>query len=212
MDDKQAIFLYGASGHAKVVLDIVRSSGDLRVVALLDDNRALHGSTFDGVTVPGGRETLDQLSSGCRQGLVAIGDNAIRRQIAEFLVSRGIELVSCIHPRACLAGDVVVGAGTVIMAGAVVNPATLIGGNSIINTCASVDHDCRVGSHVHIAPGATLCGGVVVGDGAFVGAGATIIPNLTIGAGAVVAAGATVVSPVAPGVKVAGTPARIMPS
>lgn len=210
MGDRKPILLYGASGHAKVVLDLVAAAGHWQVVAMLDDNRALQGTTFCGVPVVGGREALGSLRPTVSGGIVAIGDNAIRRRLADFLLEQGLPLVSACHPQACLAADVVLGAGTVVMAGAVINPASRVGDNSIINTRASIDHDCTIGRDVHIAPGVTLCGGVTVGDGAFIGAGATIIPNIDVGAGAVVGAGATVVASVPPGATVVGTPARVI--
>jgi sugar O-acyltransferase (sialic acid O-acetyltransferase NeuD family) len=212
MDDKRPILLYGASGHAKVVLDLVRAAGCWQVVALLDDNPALHGTAFCGVPIPGGHSALAPLLSTCVGGVVAIGNNAIRRRIADSLTANGLILVSACHPQACIAADVELGAGSVVMAGVVINPATRIGANCIINTRSSIDHDCCIGDHVHIAPGVTLCGGVTVGEGAFVGAGATVIPNVTIGANAMVGAGATVIAPVPPGTTVVGIPARPLKS
>jgi len=73
-----------------------------------------------------------------------------------------------------------------------------------------VDHDCQIGDHVHIAPGAALSGSVMMGEGCHVGVGATVMQGKTIGQGAVVGAGAVVVDDVAPGVTVYGVPAREM--
>ena len=208
MNDNNSILLYGASGHAKVVFDLVRRSGLWQIVALLDDNHSLHGTTFCGETISGGREALPSLLPTCAGGIVAVGDNNIRRSIAGYLGDQGLALVSACHPQSSVADDVDLGAGTVVMAGAVINPACFIGDNCIVNTQASIDHDCILGSHIHIAPGVTVCGGVTIGDGAFIGAGATIIPGVSIGAGAVVGAGSTVVAYVPPEITVVGTPAR----
>lgn len=210
MDDNNSILLYGASGHAKVVFDLVRRSGLWQIVALLDDNRDLQGTTFCGVTISGGREALPILMPTCAGAIVAVGDNVIRRRIAGQLAEQGLALVTACHPQASVADDVVLGAGTVVMAGAVINPACRVGDNCIVNTQASIDHDCLLGSHTHIAPGVTICGGVTIGEGAFIGAGATVVPNVTIGIGATVGAGSTVVNSVPPGVTVIGTPARLL--
>jgi sugar O-acyltransferase (sialic acid O-acetyltransferase NeuD family) len=208
----EKIFVFGAGGHAKVVIDIIERRGIYDISFLADDDPDLWGSNIYGYPVRGGKDGLLGLreSTGVTAGVVAIGSNNKRRSIAAWLAGNGFRLISAIHPSAQLARGVTVGAGTVIMAGAVVNSDAVIGENVIINTRASVDHDCIIGNCVHIAPGTTLCGTVIVGDGTFIGAGATILPNIAIGCNVVVGAGATVIEDVPNGVTVAGTPAKIV--
>jgi len=199
------IFLFGSGGHAKVIADIVERQGEFRIVGLLDDDRARHGSTVFGYRVLGGRTDLAALGLGV--GIVAVGSNSARRKIAEALAGMGVDFVSAIHPGAWIARGATIGLGTVVMAGAVINSDAEIGRHAIVNTGASVDHDCVVGDFAHIAPKATLCGTVRVGPGAMVGAGSTVIENRTVGYDCVIGAGATVVRDVPPGAKVLGTPA-----
>jgi sugar O-acyltransferase (sialic acid O-acetyltransferase NeuD family) len=203
---KEKIFVYGAGGHAKVVIDIIEREGIYDVTFLLDDDLSLKGTTVYGHRVLGGRGELPDAE--VRRGIVAIGSNKARRAVSAWLAGEGVELVSALHPSAQLARGVTVGSGSVVMAGAVINSDAAIGCDVIINTAATVDHDCQVGDGAHIAPGVTLCGNVTIGSGAFVCAGATVIPNVTIGRGALVGAGATVIGDVAAGITVAGTPAR----
>ena len=203
---KEKIFVYGAGGHAKVVIDIIEQEGIYDVAFLLDDDLSLKGTAVYGYPVLGGREDLPE--GEMRRGIVAIGSNSARRTVSAWLAGEGIELVSALHPSAQLARGVTIGSGSVVMAGAVINSDAAIGYDVIVNTGATVDHDCRVGDGAHIAPGATLCGSVTVEAGAFICAGATVIPNLTIGRGAVVGAGATVIRDVPDDTVVAGTPAR----
>lgn len=91
-----------------------------------------------------------------------------------------------------LAGPGRIAPGAQIHAGCVVGARTIVEAHAIVNTRASLDHDCEIGARAFIGPGATLCGGVVVEAGGFVGAGATILPGRRIGAGAVAPAGATI--------------------
>ena len=203
---KEKIFVFGASGHAKVVVDIIEQQGLYQVAFLVDDDAALKGREVYGYRVIGGKAEL--LEAGVRRGIVAIGSNRARVSVGAWLVEHGFELVSAIHPSAQIARGVTIGSGTVIMAGAVVNSDSAIGYDVIINTGASVDHDCTIGDGAHIAPGTTLCGTVRVGAGTFVCAGSTVIPNLTIGSNAVVGAGSTVIREVADGVTVVGSPAK----
>ncbi|HEY8265414.1 MAG TPA: acetyltransferase [Steroidobacteraceae bacterium] len=185
----ESLVLIGASGHAKVVIDIVEKEGRFKIAHLLDDNPALHGKDFFGYRVAGATDTI---LARAQLVLVSIGDNAVRARIANRLRDGGLAFAQAIHPSAQIGRGATIGAGTVVMAGAVVNADAKIGENVIINTGASVDHDCIVESGAHIAPGARLCGGVRIGAGTLVGAGAVLIPGVQVGANTVVPAGTTV--------------------
>ena len=202
------IFLYGASGHAKVVADLVERAGRGKIAFVVDDQAARQGTTLLGYAVIGGREALLERRRDVDAGLVAIGDNRVRRAIAEWLAGQGFAFATAIHPSVQVGREVRIGNGSVLMAGAVVNSDTTIGAHCIVNTGASVDHDCRLGDGVHVAPGARLCGGVEVGPGALVGAGAVIPPGRRVGADAIIGAGAVVLSDVPERAVVAGNPAQ----
>ncbi len=202
------IFVFGASGHAKVVIDAARTQG-YEVAAVFDDDPALAGTQVLGCSVAGGRDELPAWcrSHGVMAGIVGIGNNRIRATVAQWLVGQGFRLASVVHPRATVAAGVTIGAGSVLMAGTVVNPDAIIGANCIVNTGATVDHDCVLGEAVHIAPGCHLCGHVRVGAGSLLGAGAVAIPGVTIGADVLVGAGSTVLADIPDGLRVAGSPA-----
>jgi sugar O-acyltransferase (sialic acid O-acetyltransferase NeuD family) len=208
MDKRPALVIVGASGHAKVVIDIVEKEARYEITHLLDDNPALHGKSFFGYRVMGATPSLLGAAGEKPLTLVAIGDNGARQRIARTLREKGFELARAVHPQAQIARGAVIGAGTVIMAGAVVNSDAAIGENVIVNTGATVDHDCVVGDGVHIAPGAHLCGGVYIGAGSFIGAGTVIIPGIRVGSNAIVGAGSTLLEDVSENVKAAGSPAR----
>ncbi len=204
----QPVFVYGASGHAKVVLDLLEREGRVRVAFLVDDDPALAGREVFGYRVLGGREAL--LAQEVRRGIVAIGQNGARVAVARWLVGEGLELVAGVHPAAQLGRGACVGLGSVVMAGAVVNADTRVGANAIVNTGARVDHDCAVGAGAHLGPGSVLCGGVTVGEGAFVGAGVTVVPGVAIGPWSIVGAGAVVTRSLPANVTAVGVPARVV--
>jgi sugar O-acyltransferase (sialic acid O-acetyltransferase NeuD family) len=208
MSEQQRIFIFGASGHAKVVLDIVERQRSGVVVEVFDDNPEKAGQMLLGYRVAGGRNEL--LKRGAKAGLVivAIGGNPARRSVAKWLGSQGFAFASAVHPAAQVAREVRIATGSVVMAGTAINPDTDIGMHCIVNTGASVDHDCTLGDGVHVAPGARLCGGVSVGEGAFIGAGAVVVPGRRIGGDAIIAAGAVVLKDVPERAVVAGNPAK----
>lgn len=121
---------------------------------------------------------------------IAVGNNVHRSNEVELRRTDTFPILQ--HPFSWVAPDVVIGEGTVIMAGAVVQPGVTIGKHCIINTCASLDHDSIIGDFVHIAPGARLCGNVTVGEGTLVGAGAVCLPGAVIPPWTTVKAGSVV--------------------
>lgn len=209
---KRKLVIWGTSGHASVVADIVRSQGEYEVAGFLDDaNPERVDTEFCGVPVLGGHERLDALLQGGIGRLIfGFGDREARLRLSELARAKGFVIATAIHPKAVLASDVTVGAGTVVAAGAVVNPGAKIGENAIINTHASVDHDCVVGDGAHICPGVCLAGHVSVGRAAWVGIGATVSDRVRIGAEATIGAGAVVLTDIPNKVVAYGVPARIM--
>jgi sugar O-acyltransferase (sialic acid O-acetyltransferase NeuD family) len=202
------VYIIGAGGHAKVVIDILEKQGEYSVIGVLDDNPAFHGETLLGYTVIGDRTCISTTEQSGSMFLVAIGNNRIRQEISDELVSNGVTLISAVHPSVQISRNVDIGSGTVVMASCVINADTIIGKNVIINSNASVDHDCVIEDAVHIAPGVTLCGGVKVGFSSLIGAGVTVGPGVSIGANVVVGVGAVVISDIPNGQAVIGIPAR----
>lgn len=208
---RNKLIIWGASGHALVVADIIRLRCDYEIVGMLDDvNPERRGELFDGLPIVGGREQLDDLR---RQGvghiIFGFGNCAARLLLAELVREKGFALATAIHPRSVIAESARIGAGTLVAAGAIVNPGAVIGENVIVNTTASIDHECIIDDGAHICPGVTLGGSVTVGRAAWVGIGATVKDHVRIGAGAVIGAGSVVVEDIPAGVLAYGVPARV---
>jgi sugar O-acyltransferase (sialic acid O-acetyltransferase NeuD family) len=212
MSEPTRVLGLGAGGHARVVLDALRRAGEFEVAGFLDPDPTLWGSSVDGVPVLGGDELLEGHYDGAVShafiGLGGAGDTRPRRRLYELACARGYEIVSVVDPSALVSPSASVGRGATILQRAVVNAAAAL--DVIVNTGAIIEHDCRVGDHVHVASGAVLASGVVVDDGAHVGAGAVVRQGIRIGAGAVVGAGAAVVADVEPGMVVVGVPASVL--
>ena len=205
--------MIGAGGHARSVLDVIRSEGRFHVAGLIDSSQP-KGTPALGSLVLGQESDLPVLcrEQGTTLGVVAIGDNWQRRAVMERLraLVPGFAFASSVHPAATVARDVTVGSGTVIMAGAVVVSGSRIGNGCIVNTLASLDHDGVMEDYSSLAPGAVTGGGVRLGTCAAVGLGARIVHSLRIGAHAVVGAGALVIEEIPPEVVAFGAPAQVI--
>jgi sugar O-acyltransferase (sialic acid O-acetyltransferase NeuD family) len=210
MSERSAVFVFGASGHAKVVIDAIEHGGRHEVLFVYDDAAAKRGTKLMGYPVVGDRTELLARRDQVHEGIVAIGDNGARWHVSEWIAGNGCMLVEVVHPAAVIGREVRIEAGTVVMAGCVINSGAHVGRNTIINTGATVDHDCAVGDGAHIGPGAHICGHVVIGERTLIGAGTTVIPSVRIGADAVIGAGSTVISDIPDGARAGGTPCRLL--
>jgi len=191
------INLFGASGHAKVIMDIIKAQGN-EVGCLYDDNphcTEIHGRP---VYMTSGIEVAGPM-------IISIGANHIRRLIAERYP---LEYAKAVHPKAVVSQSAEIGDGTVVMQGAIIQSDTRAGRHCIINTATSVDHECQIDDFVHISPHATLCGNVYVGEGSWIGAGAIVIPGIKIGRWCIIGAGAVVIEDIPDGTTAVGNPAK----
>ncbi|WP_044874943.1 acetyltransferase [Pseudomonas sp. LFM046] len=208
-----SLVILGAGGHAKVLLGLLRDLG-ANIAGVCDPQLASQGlREWRGLPVLGGDnvlEALDPAGVALVNGVGQVVGGRARQRIFELWHARGFDFPTLIHPFAWVDLSVQLAPGVQVMAGAVIQADVRIGANSIVNTKASIDHDCVVGHDVHIAPGATVCGGVRVADQAFVASGATVIQGLLIGEGAVVGAGTTLTKDLAAGLISFG-PGRIRP-
>lgn len=206
------LVIWGASGHAKVIADIIQLHGDFQIVGFLDDvNVDRHGQTFFGYTILGGKEQLDELiTSGIEHTIIGFGNCHSRYQLAKFAYSKGFKFTNAIHPRSIIARDVLIGEGSVVVAGAVVNPGSKLGKHVIINTCASVGHDCTVQDAVHIAPGVRVGGHSTIGERSWIGIGSALRDHVKIGKNCIIGAGTVVVKDLPDNVVAYGVPAKII--
>lgn len=185
------VIIIGAGGHAKVIADIVKSSGD-NLVGFLDDNMDIQGNViFEDKIVLGTTKEEDIEKYKDNYFIIGIGSNRVRKLISEKYPN--LKWYTAIHPNAIIGTDVFVGDGTVIMAGVVINTGTSIGKHCIINTCSSLDHDNILEDYVHISPGSHLAGTVKISEGTWICAGVTVINNITIAKNNIIGAGATVI-------------------
>lgn len=198
------IFLLGAGGHGKVVLDALYAGEQPAIVFDADPDKSgtmllkniIHHLPGDYAGLP-------------EHGHVAIGDNQVRKMLATEVCGAGASLRTVLHPCSVVAESSEIREGCFVAASAVIGPGALVERGTIVNHGSVVDHDCDVGSYCHIAPNVTLGGRVKLDDGVLVGSGAVILPGIIVGANAIIGAGAVVTCNVEANTTVVGMPARV---
>ena len=167
----------GAGGHAKCVVDALRSVFQFRVVALVDADPALSGTTVLGCPVLGGDAIAGLRAQGVDHAFVGLGgtgDAGPRRTAAALLREAGFRLPVIVHRGASVAISAVLEEGVQVLAAAIVGPDAVLGRDSLVNAGAIVGHDVTLGACAHVASGARVAGGVSKGAGAHIGSGAVI--------------------------------------
>lgn len=202
------LVIIGAGGHGKVAADIALLSG-FKDIRFVDDDASLLGTRVLGFPVVGSLDSAD-VHSDSDDVFVAVGNASVRKSVFSTLASRGIVPVTLCHPSTCIGRDVRIGAGTLLAAGAIVNPGANVGKGGIVNTGATVDHDCFIGDFCHVSVGAHVAGTVTVGEGTWIGAGAVVSNNVDIVSGCMIGAGAVVVNDITVTGTYVGVPARLM--
>ena len=197
-----SVSIFGTGGVAVVLLDVLASL-DIKIERVFDDDSRI--SSFEGLPVTSGE--LARTMPHRNPLFVCIGDGTLRKQITSEINAPS---EAAIHDSAIVSPSASVASGAMLFHAVVVQARATIGEHTIVNTGASVDHDCVVGPYVHLAPHSTLCGNVTVGERTEIGAGAVAIPGITIGEGCFVGAGSTVISDIPSGATAVGTPAKVI--
>lgn len=209
------IYIIGAGGHAKVIVDIILKrmkilKENIQIKGFLDDNyKSKKKEKIFGISIVGDLKKIEELKkNNDNYFIIAIGDNKIRKRI--FEENKTINYYTAIHPNAILGENVEIKEGTVIMAGVIINSYTKIGKQCIINTGAIIEHDNNIGDFVHISPKVALAGNVSVGELSWIGIGSNVIQSIKIGTDTLIGAGSVVVKKIGSNIKAYGNPCKEM--
>lgn len=196
------VFLIGASGHAKVIIEILEMQG-VTIGGLSDVNPNI--TTLLNYPVGVNFSVLfDNLKDIV---IICVGNNLIRKKIVS---NNSYNYGLAIYPKASISPRSTIGPGTVVMAGTAINTGVRIGNHAIINTNASIDHDCCIEDYVHLSPNTALAGNVSIGEGTHIGIGACIIPGIKIGKWATIGAGSVIINDIPDYAVVVGNPGKII--
>ena len=198
MSKKVEVYLYGAGGHAKVIIDILKENS-IAVTEIIDDDKELTSL----LKIP-----VISICKTDKPVIISIGNNASRKKIAARL--KNACYIQSISKKAVVSDTSTIKDGTVVMQGAIIQSSAKIEKHVIVNTGATIDHDCIIEDYAHIAPGVHLCGRVQVGEGTLIGVGSVVIPNVKIGKWSIIGAGSVVVNDIPNNVLAMGNPCRVI--
>lgn len=198
---ESSYYIFGASGHAKVVLDILLSN-DASVTSIVDDNPKVNFL----LSIPVIKTSAFKLKNSSKF-IIAIGNNKIRKEIVE---RHHFNYFTAIHHKTVISSFALIGEGSVVMPQVVINAEATIGKHCILNSGCIIEHDCILSDYVHVSPNASLAGNVSVGEGSHIGIGASVIQGITIGKWVTIGAGAVIIEDVPDFAVVVGNPGRVI--
>jgi len=208
---KKKIVVIGASGHAKVIIDIIEREGKYDILGLIDSYKEKGGKTF-GYAILGTEKIIPQLieDENLYGGVLAIGDNFIRKELFFKIkeIQPDFKYINAIHPQAVIGAKVILGKGIVIMPGVIVNTQSKIGNFCILNTKSTLDHECKMQNFSSLGPGTNVGGNVGIGECTAISLGAKVIENIAIGKHTVIGAGSLVIRDVGDFKVAFGIPAK----
>lgn len=191
---KPGLILVGAGGHAHACIDVIEQHGHYRIAGLVGMPEEVNSRGL-GYSVIASDRDLPELAKAYRYALVTVGQIGSaenRMRLYRLTVELGFQLPAIVSPLAHVSRHATIGAGTIVMHGAIVNVGARLGDNCIVNTRALVEHDATIEDHCHISTGAILNGNTHIGAGSFVGSGSIIKEGVVLGRACVVGMGLTV--------------------
>ncbi len=195
------MFLYGAGGHCRAIVEILQVS-KVAVHAIFDDKPV--SNTLEGIPI------LDTSVLAIKKNskwVIAIGSNTIRKKIVQRLNAKYSQIS---HKHSIVSHSSSIGAGSVVMAGVIINANSHIGEHCIINTGVIIEHDCNIRDFAHLAPRTIIAGNVEIGEGTFIGINSSVIPGVKIGKWVVAGAGSVIIEDIPDYAIVVGAPAKII--
>ena len=207
------ILLFGASGHSKMIIDIILKNNTLNLLGFIDSFKTI-GESVHGFEVLGNESHLSTIveKHNITGIIIGIGDNNARLKVKkqiESLVPK-LKFLSVIHPSAIIASDVTIPEGTVIMSGAIINADAKVGKFCILNTKSSLGHDSVLEDYASLASGVTIGGNVKIGHSSAICLSASIIPGIVIGKNTVIGTGAIVLKSIGDNLIAYGNPAKVI--
>ena len=210
---KPKVVIFGSSGHAKVIVDIIESESKFELLGFIDKFKSV-GEEVLGYKVIGDEESLPDLmlKFGFNQGVVGIGDNFIRSKVVRAIqeLAPNFQFINCIHKSAKVSNHLTIGMGNVVMPGATINASSVISNHCILNTNSSLDHDCIMSNFSSLGPNSAVGGNCNIGEFSKIGIGASVFHGIRVGRNCIIGGGSLVNKHTEPDSVYYGVPARFI--
>ena len=192
MYDPQKVVIFGCSGHAKVIVDIIESNQNFELIGFIDNFTPESTKILDHKVI-GGESLLPKLMKKYQfnKGVIGIGDNFLRSKVAKFIkgIAPDFQFVNCIHNSANISKYSKLGVGNVVMPGVSINTSSIVSDHCILNTNSSLDHDSHMANFSSLAPNSAVGGNCSIGKYSFVGIGSAIFQGVSIDENCIVGGG-----------------------
>lgn len=198
------LLLLGGGGQCHASIDVIESEEKYRIVGIVLPTLSNYSDVM-GYSIVGTDEDLPVLLQQVPNALITCGQiksAATRIKLFNLLKTYKAKLPVIKSPLSYCSKHAVIGDGSILMHGSLINSRARVGVNCIINSQALIEHDVVIGDHCHISTGAKVNGGVCIGKGTFIGSGSTIKEGITLGEGVIVGAGQLVLEDVPDGVMI----------
>lgn len=204
------VIIFGANSIGREAKEIFEGNGNT-VYCFLDDDKKLHNTEIDNITVMGSTDDdgfLKLIGKKC-EAFVASDDNKLRKSLVKMLNEiRNVQPTNAVHKSSIIAISAGIGYGNFIDQGVKIGAGATVGQHCVIHAGVIIGMECRIGDFVQIGPGSVISSGVVIEEEVFLGAGVTIVSGVIIEKGARIGVGSVVVRPVKAGETLFGNPAQ----
>lgn len=204
------MIIFGAGTLGQTARDIFEGNGNV-VYGFLDEDKKLHNTTIDDLTVLGATDDdgfLKLIGKKC-EAFIAIDEIRLKKSLINMLQEvRKVQPVNAIHSKSVLSPRFVLGHGNLIEAGVVIGPGSELGGYTIIQSGAQISTGVKIGDYSQIGSGAIINSSVIIEEDCFIGSGAVLVAGIRIGKGARIGAGSVVINDIKSGTTVFGNPAK----
>jgi sugar O-acyltransferase (sialic acid O-acetyltransferase NeuD family) len=203
------MLVVGAKGFAKEVLGVIDQLGITQNLFFYDNIDLEANLLYNRFPILHNLSEVTELFKNDNHFTLGIGNPALRLKFYNDLIKLGGELVSTISPKAHIARfDVNIDNGVNIITGAIIDNSVTIHKGCIINTASVIGHDSIIEEFVEVCPGVVISGGCHIGKNSFIGSNATILPNIKVGKNCIIGACAVVINDIEDNMTVMGIPAK----
>ena len=188
---KSSIIVIGSGGHAKSIIDLLRTNQNYKLVGLIGKPIDINKEIL-GCKVIGSDQDLERIRSNVSNAVVAIGqikNVKLRKNIFKILKKYDYHTPKIISKYSYISDFSSIGDGTCVGHHVVVNSGVKVGRNCILNSKCLIEHDSVIGDFSHISTGVLVNGDVSIGEESFIGSGTIIREGIVIPSNTIISAG-----------------------